>query len=639
MNGNKNKRHKSSIFSCLSRFSEYIYSKIPNSFTANLLTRKENNRGLHSKLWKKVRFEKRISLPIKRYIAKGFDRSFILTYLRSLIEKIPLIQLKCVGMFYFAFGLYTSIVHLLNTRLITRSGNNSTLIVGISLCVIGGIFSGSQKTCYAAFTESTILSGIFIKMLGIPKNNTYLRSEPIGKTNVFFLSGIVLGISGSITSFKFASLLFPVLTAFYAILAFPESGAVALFLLLPFLTTSQLCLFSAFIAISFLFKLMRGKRVLSLSSLDFTVIAFAVAIFFGGIISVSPRESFAQSMLFLSILAGCFAITNLIRTPEWIKRCAFALITSFTISLIFALIGVLVHFLPEVRTAFLSDILTSGMTYLFSVNPLLIHLTVAIIPLILYSAFSSKSANKVSWALLATVLSMACVLIGGSRSAFISIVAGIIILLLLTSKKSLAHIIPAVILIPCVIALMPAQITNRFMRIFSFEGVIASYRQTVSATTNKMVTDSFFGGIGLGDAAFERVFPLYANDSAQQISHAPDLYTQITLALGFAGLIIFAVFIYKLMRRYFSYICQSTKDDGEVKIAITASFCGISGLLIMGTVDYIWHSPSVFMAFWLMVALFASSTRTAEELRYTPISDGPSLEIDCQTLRQRKDKR
>ena len=132
MNKNKSTNKKSSIFSGLARFSEFLYSKIPESLSAGLLTKRNaHQNGLFSKLISKLSFKSRVSLPVKRYISKSFDNSFILGYLKALINKIPSIQLKCVGFFYFSLGLFSTIVHLVKTDVLLGGAANTSLYLSV----------------------------------------------------------------------------------------------------------------------------------------------------------------------------------------------------------------------------------------------------------------------------------------------------------------------------------------------------------------------------------------------------------------------------------------------------------------------------------------------------------------------------
>ncbi len=633
MNKNKNAKKSSSIFSFLTRFSEFIYSKMPESFSARLLVGKKKSRnGLFSTLISKLNFKKRVSLPVKRYMAKSFDNSFILGYLKELISKIPILQLKCIGLFYFSFGLFSTIIHLIKTNVLMGGGADLSLYLSVGACVVGAIFCGSQKNCYTALSESKILSRIFFGFFNIPRNDSYLREKPIGRPTYFLIAGIVAGVLGSLTSVQTIILLFPAALALYAVFAFPESGAVALFLALPFLSYVQLSAFSALVTLSWFIKLIRGKRVFKFTSLDLTVLAFGIAVFFGGIISVSPKESTELSYTLLAMLCGYFAVSNLLRTAEWIKKCGAALVTSFSLSLIACTIGEAIRLLPETRTAIFGEIFSDSVLSIMSINPVFIHMAVAVIPLMMLRSVSRKNATGTTWAIIAAILALVCLFTGGSRSGTLAAIIGLALLMILVSRKSLSYIIPAIIIIPMVISLMPSSVTGAFDRLFSFDGTIASYRQSVNYTTNKMMLDSFFGGIGLGESAFAKIYPLYTNDISLQITHTSALYSQITVSLGFAGLVIFLLFIIQLLRKYFSYIALSRDDDHDLKISVVATFTGLCALLIMGLIDYIWLSPSVFLMFWLMTALFSASVRTAGSDRYVLPSDEPTLEIDCKTL-------
>ena len=632
MNKNKSAKKKSSIFSFLMRFSEYIYSKMPESLSAHLLIgKKKTENGLFSKLISKINFTKRVSLPVKRFIAKSFDNSFILGYLKQLIAKVPLIQLKCVGLFYFSFGLYSTIVNLIKTNLVSDVGD-MPLYLSIGTFVVGGLLCASQKNCYAAFAESKILSRIFFGFFKIPTNNSFLRGEPIGRPTYFLIAGIIAGILGSLTSVQFILLLLPTLLALYAVLAFPESGSVALFFAIPFLSYEQLAAFGALVTASWFIKLIRGKRVFKFSFFDFTVLAFGIAIFFGGVISVSPSESSELSYLFLAMLATYFAVSNLLRTAEWIKKCGAALVISFTISLVASVIGKTTLFLPATVTDIFSEMFSGPILSLMYTTPLFIHMAVAVVPLMLLRSATSKNASKMTWSVIAVLLTLICLFIGGSRSGTLAVIVGIMLLVMLVSKKSLSYIIPAIIIIPLVVALLPSDITGAVNKLFSFDGTIASYRQNVNYTTNKVIFDSFLGGIGLGEGAFLKIYPLYTNDLSMTMTHASSLYSQIIVSLGISGLIIFFIFIAQLLRKYFSYITLSRHDDTELKNTVIATFAGLSSLLIMGFIDHIWLSPSVFFMFWLMTALFSASIKTAESERYSMPSDEPTLELDCKTL-------
>ena len=630
---NKN-NSKSALISALDRFSSYFYKKLPESFVANLFTKKHLTKkdGLFSILFDKISFKKRISIPFKRFLAKNTDNSLILSGFKRIIKIIPLIQIKCVGLFYFAFGLSAALTYLLQISLSSNKESEAILIVSAMCCLSGGILSGSQKNCYRALSESKILSTLLFKLLGINRSDSLINADGIGKGGAFFVCGLIFGVIGSFSSVIFAALLFPVLICLYAMFAFPESGAVTLFLTIPFLTSYQLSVLCAIIFFAWILKLSRGKRTLHFTSVDICVLLFSLTVLFGGIVSVSPKSSISLSFTYLSMMGAYFAAVNLIRTPEWIKRCAAAISISFGTSLTAGVLGRLVKLVPSNRIEIFDDIMPQELQTLFSFSPMLIYMAVATLPIILLKAGMKRDSSMKTVIFLTVIASVACFIFGRSRSGLISAFIGMVILLLLVSKRSFTFLVPTVVILPAIISVLPSGIISFITRFITSDRFSSSYRHGVTQTINRILTDSFAGGIGLGDKAFEKIYPLYANTSSQGIPKIGSLYTHITVSLGITGLIIFSIFVIALLRKYFTYYSESKCDNSSLNATATASFSGICSLLVMGLVDHIWSSPSVFMLFWLLAALLVSCIKTSESERYALPLDGPALEIDCNRL-------
>lgn len=631
---NKNNSNRSAVISALDRFSAYFYKKLPESFVANLFTKKHfgQKNGLFSKLFDKIGFKRRISIPFKRFLAKNTDNSFILSGFKRIIKLIPLIQIKCIGLFYFAFGLSAALTYLLQISLSSNNPSQTILIVAAMCCLSGGILSGSQKNCYRALSESRILSTLMFKLLGLNRNDVLINATGIGKGGAFFVCGLLFGIIGSFTSVVFTALLFPALICLYSMFAFPESGAVSLFLVIPFLTSYQLSVICAIIFFAWILKLLRGKRILHLASIDICVLLFAVTVLFGGIVSVSPKASMSLALTYLSMLGAYFATVNLMRTPEWIKRCAAALSVSFGISLTAGVLGQLVELIPSNRAGIFDEIMSQELLTLFSFNPMLIYMAVATLPIILLKTGMKHESPAKVIIFLTVIASIACFIFGRSRSGLISALIGMVILLLLVSKRSFTFLVPAAIVLPALISVLPSSVISFITGFITSERFSSSYRHGVTKTIERILCDSFAGGIGLGDKAFEKIYPLYANTSSQGIPKISGLYTHITVSLGITGLIIFAVFIIALLRMYFRYYAESNGECSSLKATATASFTGICSLLVMGLVDHIWSRPPSFMLFWLLVALLTSCIKTFENERYARPLDGPALEIDCNSL-------
>ena len=140
----------SMILSTLARASEFCYDKLPESAIGHLLTGNHRGNGdrLLEKASDKIAFRRRISIPFKRWMAREFEQSFLLTKLLAFIRRLPLLQLRCLGIFYFAFGLCTSVAFTIERFVLNHAETPlRTIMIGLISAMIGGILSTSAKSC------------------------------------------------------------------------------------------------------------------------------------------------------------------------------------------------------------------------------------------------------------------------------------------------------------------------------------------------------------------------------------------------------------------------------------------------------------------------------------------------------------
>lgn len=636
MNKSKKEPKKSFFLGKLNTFSEFLYKKLPDSMIGSLLSGKikTNKNGLFSFLKEKIRFKERISLPLKRAVAKAFDRSYILNKVDLIIKRLPYMHLKCIGIALFSFGLYTAADFLIKRNMLGQAElDPAFFFTAILSACAGGILSGSAKSCHTAVCESAILRTLAVRILGIKLVNKEEEASGFGRGNVAFIVGIAAGIMGAWISPYAILATVPILLFVYTTLAHPESGIVALFLLLPFLSSAHLSTLCSLLLFSYIVKLIRGKRTFKLRGVDVTVLAISVLFFFGGIFSVTPSESSELALCLLLLISAYFVVVNTIKTAEWIKRCVYALVCSFILSLILGISGGIINgFAPKV----LSELVFFSKNSLFNFNPMLTHLSVVIIPFFSLVAYSGRSKDRKFICIFITLLTLVSLAISSSKSALVSALLGLVILLLISSRKSLTVLVSIAVTIPMAIMLLPSQISKEITDIFTVSSVSASHRDGVLTTVEKIINDCFPGGIGLGEDAFRRIYPLYSHSSFNSVYDTNSLYTQLMVSLGITGLIIFVIFIALFLRRFFSYYVKSQKDNKFLKQTSVSAFSGICALLIMGITGNIWHEPTVFLLFWLITALTVASIRIAEGQRETTTYDGPCIDIDCKDLKKNK---
>ena len=619
------------ILSAFLRLSLFLYAKLPASLIGYLLTHKSaSSAGLVSRANDRIGFRRRISIPCKRFLARTFEQSFFLTKAMSLIRRLPLLQFKCIGIFYFSFGLYTSVAFTLERFALNRADTpTASILLGLSAAIGGAIFSASNKSCGEAVTESRVLSFLFFRVLGIKPEILQITGTVHGRGNVAFLCGLGVGAIGSFLSPMTVFLGLPLLALAVTVLLLPESGVVILLLSLPLLSTMQAAALTTFVVLAWFLKLLRGKRVLATTSLDLSIVAFMLILFLGGVISITPKESLRVALLMCSLMGGYFITVNLIRTSAWLYRCLGALIASLTIT---ALIGTVEYLLGLSPLNWLDSSmlsLISGRAVSLFGNPnVLAEMLVLLLPFPLARMlFSRHGDTRIGYAS-CLLLSLICLVFTWSRGGWLAAMLAIAVFLLIQSRHAVAKLLAALLALPSVIALLPQSIVTRFCSSFDITDSSIAYRFGIFRGVENLLADCFVGGIGLGEAAFRRIYPLYALQAIEEAPHTHNLYTQLAVSLGITGLLFFFTVLLLFLRHCFSYFADSRFDDPKLRFAAVAGFSGICGFLLMGFFDYVFYNYRIFLLFWLILGLTSAAIRTGIRERISVRSDGPSLDLE-----------
>ena len=108
-------------------------------------------------------------------------------------------------------------------------------------------------------------------------------------------------------------------------------------------------------------------------------------------------------------------------------------------------------------------------------------------------------------------------------------------------------------------------------------------------------------GIGIGDAAFRAVYPPYAAPDLGAVTECGNLYFELLLAYGWAGLILFAGTVFLFFQK--SLTCLGHTADRRDRAMILGGVTSVVGALIFGTVRSFITSPRVFFTLMLVLAL------------------------------------
>lgn len=173
----------------------------------------------------------------------------------------------------------------------------------------------------------------------------------------------------------------------------------------------------------------------------------------------------------------------------------------------------------------------------------------------------------------------------------------------------------ATVLILAVLLLEPLR--DRVMSIFIGRNDSSNnFRINVWASVMNMIHDRPILGIGPGNTAFNKIYPLYMRPRYSALS-AYSVLLEITVETGLIGL---ACFLWLLVVTWTQGVRQlgRLRDEGNGQgFWLIAAIATTLGMLSHGFFDTVWYRPEVNMLWWLMVALVASF--------YSPKTEGREI--------------
>ncbi|MFM7575423.1 MAG: O-antigen ligase family protein [Microcystaceae cyanobacterium] len=125
-----------------------------------------------------------------------------------------------------------------------------------------------------------------------------------------------------------------------------------------------------------------------------------------------------------------------------------------------------------------------------------------------------------------------------------------------------------------------------------------------------MIRDRPIIGIGPGNSAFNKIYPLYMRPKYSALS-AYSIYLETLVETGIIG---FSCFIWLLTVTFNRAILeiQTLRQTRSIQgFWLMAAIAGMVGLMIHGFVDTVWYRPPVSTLWWFMLALITSQYANA----------------------------
>ncbi len=569
-----------------------------------------------------------ILTSVKRFIIRSTDSSRIIGFISGKIKSLLVFQMKWYGTFFISFGLYSAVFGIIKNYISAYDDITAApIITGIVTAVFGMPMLFTTKNLSNTLCSSFILNKLLFRLLGIRReyldiSYTSLDESPKGRLGGAFITGMVVGL---FTYFIEPALILVAIFALicaYTILMMPEIGIMLLIFAVPFMgavphptiITAAAVLYVTF---CFVIKLILGKRSLHFKKTDGAVLLFLILLLFGGIFSAGPSISY--TLIYCCYMLGYFLAVNLIRTEGWIKRCVGSIFVS---SFIVSMYGIYQNFLGTAQTIWQDTEMFSGIggrvVSTFENPNVLAEFIIITLPFALAVFLSAKGffGRFASFGIFS--VGVACLIFTWSRGAWLGIMIGLVVFMLIYSRRTMMILLAGIAAIPFLPLVLPVSIITRFTSIGDISDSSTAYRVHIWQGSFAMLRDFWVSGIGVGKEAFRAVYPTYAFAGIESAPHSHNLYLQIGIELGLFGLIIFIAALFMTARESFTLFCRKTTPKTlKFKLYAAAGFCGIIAILAQGMTDYIWYNYRIFFIFWLMLGLINAVNRTENEKTIT----------------------
>lgn len=548
-------------------------------------------------------------------IARSFENSAVLGGFSRLGSYLLGCSMRFYGLFGTSLGLYIVLIYLIKRYALSlETANSLHLLIGCVLMTASLPMLLSRQPVSEALLGSAILRPLLLNVAGIPRELLENRRVPGGgRQNVAFILGMLFGALTYYIPSHLMLLGFAGAGAMLLIFSFPETGLLAMIALLPYLSvlshpSIMLAGMVLLTTLSYLIKLLRGKRVLRLELLDAAVILFMFVFLCGGLVSFSGTGSLKTTAIYVCFMLAYFLVVNLFRTRAWLNRAAGVLLVSAAGAAIY---GIYQNYfgLSEVKwidQEMFKDI--EGRVVSTFENPnMLANYLILLLPLAA-AAFLCTKRGVVRLGLIGVCGAMGlCLIFTWSRGAWLGLLIGLFIFLLLWNRKTLSACFLGLFALPLAPLVLPQNILTRFSSIGNIADSSTSYRVSIWRASLRMIGDFFTSGIGVGESAFRQVYPLYSLSGIEAAPHSHNLFLQIQIELGLVGLLLFLCVLFLFAQSCFAY--NGSSADRNSRIMAMGGFGGILAALAQGMTDYIWYNYRVFFVFWFVLALTSAYIR------------------------------
>ena len=162
----------------------------------------------------------------------------------------------------------------------------------------------------------------------------------------------------------------------------------------------------------------------------------------------------------------------------------------------------------------------------------------------------------------------------------------------------------AILLAGAIVAVEPLRL--RLTSIFAWRGDSSNnFRINVWYAAIDMIRARPIIGIGPGNAAFNKIYPLFMRPNYSALS-AYSIYLEVAVETGLVGLAAFLALLASLGQQGWQGVLRLRAAGDAGGLWLIAAIAAIAGMLAHGLVDTVWYRPQVNVVWWFLAAIAVS---------------------------------
>ncbi len=602
---------KKALNSGMSRLSDYPSSE--KLFEESAVFRFFQGRSVSKKM---LKFKNRFAYLCENSVLLNFLYGFPSKYVTSCIKNTAAFLLS-----YSLSAVSTLFVqsYLTDTPLDSFQLSAAVIFVMFALPLLISDSSVYRLLCGGTFLKSLLFDTFFM-----PKNEYAEKANP-GKFSLLTVAaGLLLGLCVRHVSILAVPVCILLLLILSIILISPESGLALLVFCAPFLSFSSyssliLASFVCFVMLSFIFKLLRGRRIqrFSVETLVFLLLTFGVLLSSVPVGTASAKAALISAVMML----GYYLSVNLFRNED--KLMGVVRIISLSAAVVSSY-GIIQYILGEAPLGWLDFSLfpeISGRSVSFFENPNMLGAYLALSFPFSLELMSGTDRSCRFAGTLSSVLSVICAVLTWSRGCWLGMFIGFVLYFVFLTPRSVVLLPVSAVSITAAAFIFPDTLGQRLLSFFSMSDSANRYRVRVWQGSFKALSDCWYSGAGAGDMAFRSVYLNYSLTSAEKAVHSHSIFLQLGLGCGIITLALFCIFILLLLRK--TLCCSGTQVKCTTARIAFAAFSSVCSACISGIFDNVFYNYRVMFLFYCVCGICSVASKLAIDHLVTRDSASP----------------